>query len=479
MYQQRVPTEPSAPKPASTQARTTIGMYGAPTPRVYGPQLPARTGPRGTTIQDVAQVASGQKPVRPATQWPAEPPAPAPIDVQSVYDSLIGAPLATAGEKYGGFPTAAQAEAFVRGQTYNAFLARQMAAEEAARLAKPLQEDYLFNLDPLRGGVAGQKYQENRAILHAGTPTVIPLSDAAIKRIEDRYDNEDQRRRAVDAAKIAASQRRVTVGSLETLARQMAGGKEPTQQDYYAANMARMNAARGASGEGGFANAVAMVTPDLQAALQRELDASGASRQQEIADAIGAIAPSDLMQRIAVEQLGYDPALAAGLFPASENLAYQQMLIGERNAQLMAQGIDPTANEAELVLAQYGQEGLDQYQRQQAEYAMYGTPSQQLAAQKNEQDAINAQADADIIDQYGFDPNNVSNVEADQVRQLMTDPQFTSYLEDGREQIVGEGKDALEVAQDIAEKYREATNQTLGAEALRQILASFDLAAFG
>jgi hypothetical protein len=380
-----------------------------------------------------------------------------------------------------------------------------MAAREASRLAKPAQDQYLFDLDPTRGGVASRQIAENRGILRAGEMRPVPLSEQAINRIEDKFDNADQRERAVAAARRAAESRRVAVNPLASLAGEMAGGT-PSANDLYGAAMARMDVVRGRGDlpfvedpetgmarifdpETGFDrtsigdqlryNALRQVTPNLQSALERELDSSGATRQQEIADAVAGILPSDFMQRVAVERLGYDPALAAGLFSANENLAYEQMLVNERNAESMRQGYDPNANEAERVLAEYGPEGLAQYQAQQAEYALYGTPSQQLAAQKNEQDAINAQADADIIADYGFDPNNVTNVEADQIRQLMTDPQFALFLEDGRERIVTGNEDALKVAQDIAEQYREVTNQTLGAEALRQILASFDLVTFG
>ena len=411
IYRQRIPTGPVP------SARTTAPVR--PTgPTVATTRISDRVGPGGTTIADVQRVAQGGTPTRPATQWPAPPSAPAPLDVRKVYESLIGGPASTYGEKYGGMPSASYFADLVRGETYNSILASQMAAEEAARLAQPVEERYAYDIDPTRGGIAGKQVQENRRIMSQ------PVTD-------------------------------------------------------YASHMARMNAARGASEGGALANAQAMVTPRLQAQRKRALEESGAARRMELANLIGGLTPSEIMQQIAIERYGYDPGLAAGLFSATEDLSYENMLIDAENARMMREeGVDVNATTAEIILAQYGPEGLRQYQDQQGEYAMNGTPTQQLSAEKNLIDAENAMFDEKVREDYGFDPTKVTGVAPDDVRDRTMDRDWTDAYETAREQII-DGGDALEIASTIADDYRKATNDTIGATALQEILASFDLASFG
>jgi hypothetical protein len=109
---------------------------------------------------------------------------------------------------------------------------------------------------------------------------------------------------------------------------------------------------------------------------------------------------------------------------------------------------------------------------------MNGTPTQQLSAEKNMVDAENAMFDESVRTQYGFDPTKVANVEADYVRDLVMNPTFTGLLEQARQDIV-DGGDPLEIASQYASQYMADSNDALGARALGEILASFDLEFFG
>ena len=417
--------------------------------------LAGKVGPRGATIQDVQRVAeTGVAPVRPAPRTPAPTVAPtvAPIDQSAVLSGMIGGPAPTFGQRYGGLSSGTQFEALVRGDYYNMDLARQMAQAEAERLAAPIEEQYALNLDPKRGGLAGEKLQESSRILNQ---------------------------------------------PLESLAREMAGGVRfrPPQEDLYGAAMARMNAVRGtgdymvpdeqtgqlrqATGrEQILANAAQSVRPAAEAQRDRDMRLFGATRAQELADAMNVLTPSEMMQKIAVEKYGYDPALAAGLFPVSENLDYQQMQNDAYKAQIMQEyGFDPDATIAEIILFTQGPEALQQYQLQQADYAMNGTPTQQLSALKNEQEADDALFDEQARTEFGVDPGRVSGIDPDYMRSLLEDENFVTFFTQARNAIV-DGADPLEEATRASEDYARASGDMLGATAMSKILASFDLQSF-
>jgi hypothetical protein len=132
-----------------------------------------------------------------------------------------------------------------------------------------------------------------------------------------------------------------------------------------------------------------------------------------------------------------------------------------------------------LILAQYGLEGLAQYQDQQTRNALYGTPSQQLAAEQNQQDAANALFDEEVRTEYGFDPARVTNTDPDFVRQLVMNPVFTEIFDAARQNIRN-GEDPFVISADAAKDYlRRSGGDDLGAQVIGKILASFDLNAFG
>lgn len=464
-----------APAPQAKPANVFSNLISRAASLVQAPKV----GPRGTTIADVARVAAGDI----TGPRPITVPQPPPVNVRSVYDSLIGAPLATAGEKYGGFPTAAQADAFVRGEAYNALLAGQMAQEEADRLREEAAIQYETDINPMVGGsLAAEQLARNKRIL------ATPLSDLALQMSggrrnvsgqipwEDLYGANMAR---MNAARGAGDYNKAAMDRLRTVQAGIEEGAPPPS--YWGQGMVdRAAALRYTPGESqAKLNARAMSVPLGLQQMDRNLVESGATTVGELANLISNLTPSELMQQVAVERLGYDPALAAGLYPATENLDYQNMLIAERNAELMSQGYDPTANVAELVLAQYGLEGLAQYQAQQAQNALYGTPSQQLAAEQNQQDAANALFDEEVRTEYGFDPARVANTDPDFVRQLVMNPVFTEIFDDARQKIRSDG-DPFVIAADAAKDYlRQSGGDDLGAQVIGRILASFDLNAFG
>lgn len=449
IYDQRIPRHGPPPPPAivklpsGTSTRATTSN--------------TRVGPGGTTMADVARVAGVTSTTPSAPQF----------DQRKLLANMIGGPSPVFGEQYGGMPSKSMFEDLIRGDFYNIDLARQMAQAEADRLAAPIEEQYAIDVDPTKAlGMAGKNLREAQKILGTGTPTRINGTT-------------------------------VNVGSLEALARQMAGGT-PSAQDLYGANMARINAVRGTgdymlipdevtgqlrpttSAEQVAANAAKraqlVAEPRRDLALQR----SGATAAQELVNAMSVLTPSEMLQEIAINKYGVDPALAAGMFPVSENLAYQEMQNEAYKAQIMQEsGFSPDDTVAEIILYNYGVDALREYQLQQAEYAMSGTPTQQLSALKNEQEAEDAIFDENARNVYGVDPGRVSGVDPQFMRDLLENQTFVDILTQARADIIQEDKDPLTVSTDRSTEYANATGDLLGAKALGQIIANFNLQTFG
>lgn len=428
------------------------------------PKAP-KQGPRGVTIDDVGAVAAGSVPGwRPGKPLPsAQQLADARLNAgpaftqESVLPNLVGGPAPGYGQRYGGFKTGTEAEAQILGQAYNAKIAGQLAQQQADVLATPFETEYERLVNP-QGSAVQRTAEQNRGIVDT---------------------------------------------SLEMLARQMAGGRTPTQQDYYGANMARMNAFRGTgdytaedlarlTAESGSAvpltqttaNALEMVNRPAARNLQAGLQTSGALEAQDLADAINALSVSDLAQRIAIQEYGYDPAMAMGIFTPEEDLNYEQAMYDAQKAQIMRDNpnANPDLTVAEMILQTYGVEGLQQYQAQQAEYALYGTPTQQLAAEQRDQEARDALYDESVRQKYGFDPKEVPNIDAQVVRELTLNEDFTTLLDEARQKVL-DGELALDLAKEYSGKYLEKSKESgmadnVGATAMGEIIASFDLSYF-
>lgn len=478
MYQQRIPT--AAPSPtASRDAAGVLLNPPAPTAPAARPNpfdnlvqramsaatkpTNVRQGPRGVTIADVEAVAAAGR----VPGWRPGMPIPSAQELanarqpkfaqEDVLANLIGGPIPTAGQRYGGFETGAEAKAQILGQAYNISGAGQLAAEEAKLRGEPYYSEYERLTNP-EGYAVQQTLGQNRGI---------------------------------------------TGSSLEFLARQMAGGA-PSAQDLYGANMARMNAVRGtgdyvtpqqvADLQEEFqldrpltqmeANALKMVSRPALRNLEAGLQTSGALDAQELADAINALSVSDLAQQIAIQEYGYDPGMAAGIFTAEEDLNYQKAIDDAYKAQMMREypGLNPSDSTADIILKTQGPDALLLYQQQQADAALYGTPTEQLAAEKRDNEIRDALYDESVRQKYGFDPKEVSNIDPQIIRELTLNEDFTELLDEARQKAL-EGDSALDLAPEYAQKYLDRTKENgtpdnVGAEAMGKIIASFDISYF-
>jgi hypothetical protein len=159
---------------------------------------------------------------------------------------------------------------------------------------------------------------------------------------------------------------------------------------------------------------------------------------QDLADNILKIPLSQLAQQIAVQRYGYDPGLAQGLFDQSvdiQALTDEQNLYGLQNPSL-------SYSPEERIYQQYGQEGLDLYNQQQAQTSLYGTPTEQTALKQQEF----AELDTNLFMAYASTPAEVYAENPNLARLYMTDSAFLTEYQAGVTQIAGAGQGLQETA---------------------------------
>jgi len=437
---QPVPLGTGNPRQTGYAAPRTGPRGTTANPRQTGYVAP-RTGPRGTTADDVRRVASQGKSAIPPTSLsqqvdprsgglpsgsPFRPFEMTPEMAEQIQAGIIGGPGPGYGEKYGGFTTQAQQQAAIEGEAMLALQMALIARDKAAELGAPAYEQYDYELDTSRGGLAGQRISESRNILGN------PLSD---------------------------------------LASQMSSGGTPSAEDYYGANMARMNALRGTGlystdiGEQLRYNTRASVEPQAYQNLERELSKSGADRYQAVANLIGETPLYEYARQLATARYGMDPSLAAGLFTPEMDMSYDKQ---QKDYERFTQGFRELSD-AEYLFDTYGPEAYEEYRARKAEQMMFGSEEEMIEEE-------NLQTDLGLEDQYGFRPSDVKNFDTDLVRALMTDPLFGKNVKAGIDKVMA-GEYGDQVAADFGLEYFKQTNDPMGARVLAEIIASFDIKA--
>ena len=369
-----------------------------------------KVGPRGTTIQDVMNLAqNGAQPVEsnyvyapPSTQ----PPATTAIDYAAL---LAGQPAPTYGQKYGGMPTAEYFKALNIGAAQQARnvgeLARMQAEQANADLEQELEQKAITqlatNLD------------------YAKTMSKQPLLDPS------KY---------------------TTQGYGPTWFEDTARNK----QDAYGAYMDRLNMYDLPSAQRQLTDTGFMIPGDTTLGANRNTVAEQLAPQftrdkntqvqpyQDLADNILKIPLSQLAQQMAVQRYGYDPALAQGLFDQSvdiQALQDEQTLFGLMNPDL-------SYTPEERIRQLYGQEGLDLYNQQQAQSSLYGTPTEQTALEQQEF----AELDTNLFMAYASTPAEVYAENPNLARSYMTESAFLTEYQAGVTQIAGAGQGLQETA---------------------------------
>lgn len=337
-----------------------------------------KIGPRGTTIQDVMGVAqNGAQPVQPNYVYAppsTQPPATTAFDYASL---LAGQPAATYGQKYGGMPTAEYFKSLVIGGAQQARSVGELAAMQALQANADLTSYY----EPL----IGKQYNTNTQLLNQ------PLLDPS----------------------------KYTTGDSDPTGEQTARNK----QDAYGAYMDRMNLLDFTPNEeGGYEPVIRGAAKKFRPEMTRDYNTQ-VQPYTDLANNILSVPLSEYARKIAVQQYGYDPGLAQGLFDQGvdiQALQDQQTLYGLQNP-------DQSYSPEERIYQLYGQEGLDQYNQQQAQSSLYGTPTEQTALEQQQY----AEVDTNLFGVYASTPAEVLPENPDIARAYMTGESFLTDFQSG------------------------------------------------
>lgn len=382
----------------------------------------SKIGPRGITIQDVQRVADNGLPKDTReSQYVYAPPS----QSTSAYDPKLLAALMAGqaqpsyGEKYGGFPT------------------REMLNDAAL--------GYALNIRDI-GDYAGYKAAELNAPLERELTSVYDSADGY-----DAFAAEIAKGRAARDEKLGGSFR-----------------PKPMNLTSEFANAQRVKAEQERQA------ALAKYRSDAESAYTSDFNTQ-VDPYQQIAETIYGTPVSQLARQALTTQYGVDPNVARATFTEQTDLDYAKLL---RDSELAAQGIDFSMSEGEMIYNTQGVDAYNSYQERKIYETMYGTPAEQAKAQQDLIDSQNAPADADIFNNYGIRPKEVTGADADTVRALFLDPEFMStWIMPSIEKLEANNGNlsGADIAGIQASKYLEQNpNNMLIAKTLAAIIAEFD-----
>ena len=460
MYRQRVVPQRrpfSAPTADYQQrAQTATTAYK----RATTPNNNAKTGPRGTTTDDLFRVAQFglralPRTVVPQTASPYELPENLAAEAQS---AIIGGPAAGYGEKHGGFASAAQQEEAILGEAMGAYEMADLARRQA-------DEARLRYYDEMTGRVAGR---------------VAPIASLAGVRPGANLSEQDRQKLAAGYQGVRAFGE--TPEYLAALERQnqdpyglFGQQTENANQIMRRAYETMLNAPnldvneqaaveQRASGLGWF--------PDEQALYEQQASADPyVSAPEQLAASIESTPISQYAQQIAQARYGMDPALAAGMFGPQADINYQKMM---NDAQLYGMGYTGDST-GEFILRTRGPEAYQQYMNQLADDALYGSEAEQRRYLDELQAQENRAFDQEIANTYGFYPEEFGEIPAEEVRTRANDPTFQDLYTQSIDAIT-KGDFNETVADAAYQAYLEQTGDSIGARILREAITKFDFA---
>lgn len=468
--------------------------------------MPRRTGPGGVTIEDVRSAAGRgglTQSYRPRTlARPQGMPSSA-----SIVSEIIGGPLPTYGEKYGGYQTfGQQVDAIVGGlepfrQVQNE--ASRLAAENLAtllsaqRFAPRSPQDY----DRLRA--------EEASLRSAFAEPIDPTLDARIRlaqetearqqaladteaRLADLYYQPEYSyvRRGREAAREDLRRLRANQPTAPTsfLAQRLAGAQTPEEarQEAYGRSMERMNefafrdpteeqkaiaySQQARDAQGNLINAYVPTISYADIASQRlGTPLSGQALQETVqpfrtvAAELAAIPRAELAQRLATEQYGMDPALAAGTFGGE--FERQQSL-----REAAAEGYYPDQSTEEYIYMTQGPEAYDQYKANQIQLALDKQAEGFRTVEEEAYDLELEQRTGVNVDQAAGDYSRAT------ARAYLDNPEFVNFIAAGQQTVLGTealtAEDKRNAIRNVSRSYLEQTGDGVGAQILLNILES-------
>lgn len=340
--------------------------------------------------------------------------------------------------------------------------------------APPSQSTPAYNPELLAALMAGQP-QPSYGEKYGGFPTREMLNDAALGyalNIRDIGDYALSQGRQLEAPLYAKNQDvEQSATGYDAFAAEIAKGRAKyNTPSSYVADFAKQRQAAEAERQA----AVAKYRSDADNEYNTSYDAQVLPYQQ-ISDTIRNTPISQLARQALITQYGVDPNVARATFTEQTDLDYAKLL---RDSELAAQGIDFSMSEGEMIYNSQGLDAYNSYQEQKTYEAMYGTPAEQAKAQQDLIDSQYAPVDAEILDEWGITPKEVTGADAETVRALFLDPEFLStWIRPSIELLDASNgvTSGIDIAGQQAQAYlKQNPNDYLRARTLEAIIAEFD-----
>lgn len=471
MYRQRIPASPTETtfvRPNSRVAgqRTTGRVGGQRTTGRVGGTPPAsrvtgqKVGPRGTTTNDLIQVARFGLPAMRKTTLP-QPASPYELPQNFMDDAqsaIIGGPGPGYGEKYGGFPTASQQEEAILGEAMGAYemadLARQQADEAKLRYYDEMTGRVAERIAPI-ASLAGVRpgamlSSQDREKLMAGYQGVRKFGetdeylDALDRQNQDKFGLFGQQSQSANEIMRRAYETMLNAPNLDVNER-VAVEQRSRKIGFF---------------------------PDEQELYQGRIASDPyVSAPEQLAASIDSVPLSQYAQQIAQARYGMDPSLAAGMFGPQADINFQKMM---SDAQLYGMGYTGDTV-GESILRNRGPEAYQQYMTQLEEDALYGSESEQRRYFDELQTQENRAFDQEIANEYGFYPEEFGKIPAEEVRSRANDPLFQQIFTESMKAMTGGGF-GVDVADDAYQSFLQQTGDSIGARILREAISKFDFA---
>lgn len=445
---------------------------------------PSRTGPQGTTMEDLRRVTGNITRIQPAR--------PRMLPTADIVSNLVGGPLPTYGKKYGGYPTAEQFQQAIVGSLDPFVFARELASAQVAQNRADLAAQTRFqprtpqDYDRLRAeqealsSLLGQRIQPQGVQPDASLGRAADLAETQ-SRLADLYmqpDYQNVRRGRMDAQEAIRLLRREVPEELQGMnadvARDLAMRKatEDARADAYARNMERMNAiAFRQPGEETFGQTGGRSVSLSEVAAQRlgtpVTGAQAGEQTQFVREAqdLGRMNVSDLARQIAEQRYGVDPALASGMFGPEFAREFGIRQLGEA-------GVFPDQSIEEYIGLNQGPEALATFQQNQLQAAL---DKQNEGFRTADEEAYDLQ----LEQQTGLNVDAVAgNYSRAVARGYLENQGFVQRINEEVSNLVA--NPALNMEQQknqariAAQQYLTDTGDPVGAQILLNALLSFD-----
>lgn len=449
-----------------------------------------RSGIRGVTIEDVADVAGqGSSVMRGGYTFtrPSERPT-FNLSVPDLIKGMTGTPINTAGQKYSGFPTATAQEAAILGSIIPFYsigdYARQLAEQRLGEIGSETASDVrrMYGPEMLQQNALGP-------ISIPGVGNVAPANVARGNVADPAY----------QAAELAAKQAWRDLGIAK-----LTGGLpdklqeyqelldegfqlEPAQQQEYedlwrtqrgtAQDIfAKQQAAEKAQAD------LALLSRNLtssrlagatgRAAQAAEQVSQEVTPGMEFAQQVAEVPRYQLAQQMATQYFGMDPALAAGLFTPQVDIDYMDMMRDYEKASQLARGIDPNASVEDTLLT------IDPSGQRLAAYQQEIALQKEQALYEGANTASEDEYDANIELATGFSVKQAAgDLPLATARAFLSDSQFVNAVQESIAAMSSGEFDAgltnSQIIQQITSQYAREVDP-VAAVILGNILASFE-----